>query len=143
MIKCFPPIPGSSNTVVAETTAAMRKRSDCVSAACRSQPQLSAVQHRMGDVTLERPCELEDEEDDESEECDEDEDEDWVWHSTGADLTKRYNRTGLNSQVRPMDLSDHSCLCQLSADGEPFFLSSLTGKTGPVRPCPPAHLTKL
>lgn len=49
----------------------------------------------MSDVTVQPSSEEEEEDDDE-----EDEDEEWVWRSTGGDLTKRYNRTGLNCQVR-------------------------------------------
>lgn len=70
---------------------AARRNLASVPVVCRNQSQLSAVEHQMGDVSLEPPSE----EEEESEDCDEEEDEDWVWRSAGAHLTKRHN-----SQVR-------------------------------------------
>lgn len=60
---------------------------------CSSQSEVSAAAHQMSDVTVQPGAEEDDDEED-----DED-DEEWVWHSSGGDLTKRYNRAGLNCQV--------------------------------------------
>lgn len=90
----------------------------------------------MADATLEPPSE----EEDESEDCDEEDDEDWVWHSAGANLTKQYHGT-LNGQVRLLGPA-HPSFSRLQA-AEAMFLSSPTGKTGPVRHWCPTRLTKL
>lgn len=95
------------------------------------QSQLSAVEHQMGDVTLEPSSE-----EDESEDWDEDEDEDWVWRSAGAHLTKR-----CNSQVRLRSVC--SCLPVQSADRRSLLLSSPTGRTCPERRWCPTRPTKL
>lgn len=71
-----------------------------LSAVSSSESQLSAVAKQMSDVTVQPTSEPEldeDPEDDEDEE--EDDDDEWAWQSTAGDLTKRYNRAGLNSQV--------------------------------------------
>lgn len=49
----------------------------------------------MSDVTVQPTSEPELDDDEE----DEEDDDEWAWHSTAGDLTKRYNRAGLNSQV--------------------------------------------
>ncbi|XP_029686752.1 serine/threonine-protein kinase RIO1 isoform X1 [Takifugu rubripes] len=73
-----------------------------------SQSQLSGVEHRMTDATLEPPPELEYEEEEEEEE----EDEDWAWSSAGANLARRYNgssqsnRQAWSSKAAVSHLSD-------------------------------------
>ncbi|XP_042354337.1 bone sialoprotein 2-like [Plectropomus leopardus] len=65
------------------------------------QPELLAVTSRISDVTLQPPSDAPEEEQEEDEEEEEaDEEEEWAWRSAGGDLTKRYNRTSLNCQVR-------------------------------------------
>lgn len=59
---------------------------------------MSAVANQMSDVTV-QPASEPEQDDDEEDEEDEEYDEEWAWHSTAGDLTKRYNRAGLNSQV--------------------------------------------
>lgn len=62
-----------------------------------------AAQTQMSDVTLQPSTEQEDWEEEveqEDEDGDEEEDEEWTWRSAGGALTKRYNRTSLNCQVR-------------------------------------------
>lgn len=54
-----------------------------------------AAANQMSDVTA-QPTSGAEEDDDEE---DDEDDEEWVWHSSGGDLTKRYNRAGLNCQV--------------------------------------------
>lgn len=61
------------------------------------QSEMKAVRNQLSDAAV-QPLSEQQEEDDEEEEEDEDEDEEWAWHS--GDLTKRYNRTSLNCQVR-------------------------------------------
>ncbi|XP_068604746.1 serine/threonine-protein kinase RIO1 [Brachionichthys hirsutus] len=70
-----------------------------------SQSELVTVPSRINDVTLELPSEKDEEEEDEDE--DEDEDDEWAWRSSG-DLTKRYNRTGLNSRSNRQNPSNKS-----------------------------------
>lgn len=53
--------------------------------------------NQLSDVAVQPTSEPELDDDEEDE--DEDDDEEWAWHSTAGDLTKRYNRAGLNSQV--------------------------------------------
>lgn len=62
------------------------------------QSEMSAAQS-LSDVTLQPSSEREEEEEEEEDDDDdeEDDDEEWAWRSAG-DLTKRYNRTGLNCQ---------------------------------------------
>lgn len=59
---------------------------------------MSAVANQMSDVNVQPTSEPELDDDEEDDE-DEEEDEEWAWHSTAGDLTKKYNRAGLNSQV--------------------------------------------
>eukprot|EP00066_Takifugu_rubripes_P030115 XP_011619381.1 PREDICTED: serine/threonine-protein kinase RIO1-like [Takifugu rubripes] len=74
-----------------------------------SQSQLSGVEHRMADATLEPPPELEYEEEEEEYE---EEDEDWAWSSAGANLARRYNgssqsnRQAWSSKAAVSHLSD-------------------------------------
>lgn len=53
------------------------------------------MRRQTSDVTVQPSSEEEEEEEDDEE----DEDEEWAWRSAGGDLTKRYNRMGLNCQV--------------------------------------------
>lgn len=62
---------------------------------CSSQSQVSAAANQMTDVTVPPTSGAEEDDDEEHDE----DDEEWVWHSSGGDLTKRYNRAGLNCQV--------------------------------------------
>lgn len=72
-----------------------------------SQSQVLAVANQMSDVTVQPTSEPELDDDEEDDE-DEDDDEDWAWHSSAGNLTKRYNRAGLNSQVcRNADQPDY------------------------------------
>ncbi|XP_075878302.1 serine/threonine-protein kinase RIO1 isoform X2 [Nelusetta ayraudi] len=72
-----------------------------------SQSQVSAVANQMSDVTVQPTSEPEQDDDEEDEE-DEEYDEEWAWHSTAGNLTKRYNRAGLNSQANRQNLSNKS-----------------------------------
>lgn len=54
--------------------------------------------NQMSDVTVQPTSEPE-LDDDEGDDEDEEDDEEWAWHSRAGDLTKRYNRASLNSQV--------------------------------------------
>lgn len=70
---------------------------------CSAQSDLSVMQSQMSDVTMQPSSEQQqddDYDDDEEEDEDEEVDEDWAWGS--GDLTKKYNRTSVNSQVRPL-----------------------------------------
>ena len=86
-----------------QLSAAMLDVSNCFCLVCSSQSELLSVQSQLSDVTVQPSSEQhgeEEEEEDEEDDEDEEEDEEWAWRSPGGDLTKRYNRTSLNSQVR-------------------------------------------
>ncbi|CAK6981022.1 serine/threonine-protein kinase RIO1 [Scomber scombrus] len=60
------------------------------------QSEVRAVQNQVCDVTV--PYSEEEEEEEDEDDDDDDDDEDWAWRASG-DLTKRYNRTSVNSQM--------------------------------------------
>lgn len=64
---------------------------------------MSAVQGHMSEVSLQpasSPQQAEDNDEEEEDADDDEDDDDWEWRTTGGNLTKHYNRMGLNSQVR-------------------------------------------
>uniref|UniRef100_A0A8D3CK51 Serine/threonine-protein kinase RIO1 n=1 Tax=Scophthalmus maximus TaxID=52904 RepID=A0A8D3CK51_SCOMX len=68
---------------------------------------VSTVLSQISDVSLQPSShEREEEEDEEEDYDDNDDDEEWAWHHAGGDLTKRYNRTGLNCQSNRQNLSN-------------------------------------
>ncbi|XP_067463125.1 serine/threonine-protein kinase RIO1 [Thunnus thynnus] len=67
------------------------------------QSEVRAVQSQVSDVTLQQDSE---EEEDEEDDDDDDDDEEWAWRAAAGDLTKRYNRTSVNSQMNKQNPSN-------------------------------------
>ncbi|XP_029970899.1 serine/threonine-protein kinase RIO1 [Salarias fasciatus] len=76
--------------------------------------QLAAPQNPTSGVTAEPLSEYQ-EEDEEEEDDDDDEDDEWDWASSG-DLTKRYNRTSLNSQSNRQNPSNKALSSSTPSD---------------------------
>ncbi|KAM7379927.1 hypothetical protein PAMP_005424 [Pampus punctatissimus] len=74
------------------------------------QSEVMAVQSQVSDVTLQQDSEEEEEKDD-----DED-DEEWAWQAVAGDLTKRYNRASVNSQMNKQNLSNKTLPASTPSD---------------------------
>uniref|UniRef100_A0A673APM3 Serine/threonine-protein kinase RIO1 n=1 Tax=Sphaeramia orbicularis TaxID=375764 RepID=A0A673APM3_9TELE len=70
----------------------------------------------MSEVSLQPASRPHQDEDNDEDDEDDDEDDEWAWQTTGGDLTKRYNRTGLNSQANRQNLSNHTLSSSTPSD---------------------------